>query len=493
MKKFLLSFVIVNILVLFLVSCKKTYTIRYLDYDDTLIKEEKVEDISSINKPTPKREGYVFLGFDDDLVENKDIETKARYTKEEEKEIDTTLFTCMDLPNRNKSIKQLYKKSLLLKDSREFDMDLAKLSFALSYSNYSVSKATDFFNELGFDNLYFNDFDNNSASSVKFVLAHKKLDDTNLISISSPGYDYNSEWANNFTIGDEGNHFGYTICVTNMIDKIIRYIASSYSDSNIRLWITGYSRGGGISNLLADTIMKEKYFGLKQSEIYTYTFEAPAPIIEENYVEYKNVFNIINSYDLVPNILNKYNFKRCGIDIDIYNDNYQNWLKKMDSNFPLGSFTVSNNYKNFKQFGNALFNCLYQKTANYSLQTRKDYYNKFEKSLSYLLENLCYDMSEFISYVPEYFRGVMDSVEDDYTKLLDVDKIYSIIKDICDHVGSSYDEKKLYDSTEVLYGVLQERSLNFAISILPSISNLSLAFELHSIETIYLMLQNYSI
>lgn len=119
-----------------------------------------------------------------------------------------------------------------------------------------------------------------------------------------------SEWQSNFDVGDynsynadwknKNHHKGFDIAA-NRITRIISAYCTAYKvdTSNICYWITGHSRGAGISNLLG------AYYADKGNETFTYTFAAPAALRDPSKATAKNskydsIFNVINKDDFVP-------------------------------------------------------------------------------------------------------------------------------------------------------------------------------------------------
>ena len=58
-----------------------TYTVRFLDYDNTLLKTEQIEENGNATPPsTPSREGYEFIGWDQNYINVKqNLDIYAQY------------------------------------------------------------------------------------------------------------------------------------------------------------------------------------------------------------------------------------------------------------------------------------------------------------------------------------------------------------------------------------------------------------------------------
>lgn len=131
------------------------------------------------------------------------------------------------------------------------------------------------------------------------------------------------EWQSNFDVGstaetprhnewtDGTNHRGFDITANRLNDQLKDYLDLYCSGTDIKLWITGHSRGGALANVLADKRIAAGY------TVYCYTFASPTTTVYggAHQSKYDCIFNIINEDDLVPQLpLSTWNFRRYGID-----------------------------------------------------------------------------------------------------------------------------------------------------------------------------------
>ena len=160
--------------------------------------------------------------------------------------------------------------------------------------------------------------------------------------VRSGGYFF--EWENNVFLGDGSKsdymHEGWYNAANRLIDFVGQYIKSLRRNNlleteQIKLWMSGFSRGGAITNLAAGLLdnklgvddSKTRYqiyegVNLKREDILTYTFEAPqgANVNSQTVAAprsdlYNNIFNIVNPNDIVPKVaMSQYGFTRFGID-----------------------------------------------------------------------------------------------------------------------------------------------------------------------------------
>lgn len=116
-----------------------------------------------------------------------------------------------------------------------------------------------------------------------------------------------SEWESNFDVGkstscgrvDEWvtaeNHMGFDI-TSNRILKMLKAYVEKYVDASYdsAYWITGHSRGAGISNLLGAYLVDEG------QTVYDYTFASPNTTTASDRGNYLGIYNLVNVDDFVP-------------------------------------------------------------------------------------------------------------------------------------------------------------------------------------------------
>jgi hypothetical protein len=185
-----------------------------------------------------------------------------------------------------------------------------------------------------------------------------------LVVIAVRGGGYEKEWGGNFEIGLGEVHSGFEKAKELVLDAFYEYI-NSYEiliklvNKKIKLWITGYSRGSAVANLIGATFDYEinktgklnGLFSMSKSDIYTYCFETPAPTKDKNSTNdiYKNIFCIVNPNDFVPKAVPEaWGYRRYGETYFIptpedFAGDYPNLEKKM-----LEKFTQLNKNKNEK-------------------------------------------------------------------------------------------------------------------------------------------------
>ena len=161
-----------------------------------------------------------------------------------------------------------------------------------------------------------------------------------------------AEWSSNFDVGadtaayysmigktrqemasewtDRANHKGFDVTATRVAEKVKTYI-SSYLDPTLErvFWITGHSRGAAIANVLG-----ARYEDAGETT-FVYTFASPGTTTKDETVtsQYRSIFNVINSDDLIPclPLSEGWGFRRYGQDRSIsVGDKYEDSTPRYD-------------------------------------------------------------------------------------------------------------------------------------------------------------------
>ena len=151
------------------------------------------------------------------------------------------------------------------------------------------------------------------------------------------GSGYGAEWSGNLHTGSGSAHTGFVAAARQLTEKIRGYVQASAKRQplgTLKLWMGGYSRAGGVTNLVAarlPAVLPQ----LEKKNTFVYTFAAPAALAAADCPELQqdfdnnhtasgslkknwsasNIFNIISSGDIVPHLLpEERSFHRNGND-----------------------------------------------------------------------------------------------------------------------------------------------------------------------------------
>ena len=480
MKKIML--LVFLILIFTTTSCEKNYTIIFKDYDDSIILKTNATSLDKIEYPDePTRDGYQFIRWDYDFIKlNKNVTTKALYIEDETFDFTYKLYGFLPSDNNYYLINETFKKSDFYRNANFFNSNLAMVSSSSAFINRRESDIKEYLDILGFDNYEFYGYGLNTKDNVTYCLAHKRIDDFDLIFVSSVGSHYGSEWSNNFLVGNTGNHLGFNNSSNKIYESLKNYMKNYESP---KLWMTGYSRGGGIINLLADKLLREKF---DSTNMFVYTFEAPRGILKKNYKEYNNVYNIYNSEDLIPNLIPEdLKFYRCGIDIDIKNANLEKLLNEFDPSIEAKSFKETNYFKNQKEFINCLLDVIINKKYEHSITTREKFHEYLEPAITYFLDILAHDVSKSTSTL----NNLVDSSS--YAQYLSEEGLYELLANLFDKLNVNYDTNELKIHSSSLYILIEERLADILKYFINGYQNFGLIADNHCTEAIYVLLKEY--
>ena len=237
-----------------------------------------------------------------------------------------------------------YDDELFLKSAKTYDENLSMLSFGASIATANKTRGDAFYNAAGFKDITTHDYDKTpTKDTMGYYLAHKTIDNYELVTVAFRGFEYGLEWANNFLIGKTGDHEGFATRGAEAYQDLQNYLAKYCANKTLKLWINGYSRAGALSQVLSSLILKGDKVNVTAENMFVYTFEAPAGLLEENAVAYENVHSIINDGDLVAAIPPaSYGLKRCGVEHQIYDINVATMMKEFDEKIEIPTFTEIN-------------------------------------------------------------------------------------------------------------------------------------------------------
>lgn len=266
------------------------------------------------------------------------IQQTDNYKKYNEQQINITYRADDEISKKHQFS---YSDEYFDKSSTEYNSKLAAISLGLSVSAFSTVESNNYYNanydcnrqaylqsaynSLGFKKVNFYNYDkalNNTENSVAFAIAQKTIksgahNNYILINLTLRGAGYGAEWASNVQTGNSYKHQGFNQAATQVFEELTTYINDiKKSNNNIILWISGYSRGGAVGNLVAHDLNNSDI--LKKDNIYVYTFASPncIKLSDEDNITDDNVFNITSPLDIVPNLpFNSWGYGKYGNNI----------------------------------------------------------------------------------------------------------------------------------------------------------------------------------
>ena len=155
--------------------------------------------------------------------------------------------------------------------------------------------------------------------SCAYAFGIKKLPDGSyLVPVTIRSHKYGGEWVSNAHVFDESCPdfpIGFKTAADKVYDALSGYISRpELSGKRIKIWISGFSRGGAIANLLGARLSLES--GIEKDNIFVYTFATPNTVRRSALVFTDNIFNIVSEIDAVPRMpLASWGYCRYGTDL----------------------------------------------------------------------------------------------------------------------------------------------------------------------------------
>ena len=490
-------------------SAQEKFTVTFDSDNGSSIITQKIEKGQKATKiDDPKKDSFDFLGwfnndtkFDFESTIESDLALKARWEKY------TEIEETFGLSGDPAKIKFKFNDSYLNNDSDKFNKDLAVFSYGSALASENKTKNNKYFNDLGFDTItYYGDVDS-EYEGVCYSIQHKTINDTDLIVLSIRGSGYKTEWSNNFDLGLSGNHHDFEECATKILPKLNSYIATNKTKTNLKLLLTGYSRGAGILNVLSDKIMKLENKLTADKNLYSYSFATPKGIAKGTEVKYSNVFNIVNEADIVTHVApTKYGFERCGTDINIYNEKIDEYVKTFDSSYELPQFrALTGSFSNETEVPEYLINKLMKYettdpvTSQYTLNTRQEFVERYQEHIGFVL-NTVFTIKDLTKtkIVTEVSKIAKENAFQLLTLIQSGDSLYNFIKPFLEEdKGALYDtefDTKLLNACTAVINVVQTSGAPLLLFALDPYNKVIMrAVYMHTQLMYYVLLTNYTV
>lgn len=371
--------------------------------------------------------------------------------------------------------------------------ELTKLSFAAAMAQSGLESKS-FYTQMGFSNVHV-EWATPSEDTIGYTFAQKKMNNDHLVAVTIRGFNYGSEWVNNLKMGSEGNHEGFEEKAKDVFSALKDYTSGLYNQ-HVKYWISGYSRGGGVANVLASLLMKpDSRIKTNQNDLYVYTYEAPRGLTEENAVKYPNVFNFVNDLDLVQMVAPaQYGLYRCGQDIIINeNKDIDASVSAFDPNITLPVFTPSDDYgTTHKEFVDYVMNTLLEPVEGYQeygLCTREDFAKRYQEPLGYTISLVFTLPSQTIDKIINTIKNM--GIWEMMSLISDELGFYNVIKPIFDEDGISYDDAKLKATSTSLCHLIQAKLILVLLALLDenSQANFTRTIYMHSPEVVWALIK----
>ena len=126
-----------------------------------------------------------------------------------------------------------------------------------------------FLQDMGFEDINAHTYDKKSTKdSIALAIARKKVDDLTVISLVVCGNNYGEKWASNVSIGNGTIPEGFSEAAGKALQELDAYLNRYPPEGKAKIWITGYSRGGAVADIVAARCTDSGRF----QDVYAYSF-----------------------------------------------------------------------------------------------------------------------------------------------------------------------------------------------------------------------------
>lgn len=203
-----------------------------------------------------------------------------------------------------------------------YDSRLASLGMCINIAmapSYELEKKSDglknFLSQLGFpkERMVVELLDSpTTKDGVGSLIASKVVGDETIMLVCLRGVGYGREFLGNFVVGETGDSQGFAKPAKRVLERIKAY-QKEYDIKSCKMFMTGYSRSGAITDLAAayiDEALDE--YHVEKKDFFAYTFEAPRASASAK--GYTNIHNVVDKRDLVPYLVFEgWGFERNGV------------------------------------------------------------------------------------------------------------------------------------------------------------------------------------
>lgn len=421
----------------------------------------------------------------------------------EENNLDAELIPYLNANKKdNYKIHLTYKNSYFLADAKEYNPELSELSFGAAATASTKDITTKFFRDCYFNDITPVGYDETpTVNSSAYTFAHRTINEKyELIAVSFRWYDYKQEWVNNFTIGKTGDHEGFTARANETLTALKTYISEHLGERKLKLWFSGYSRGGGIANVLSSLILRGNAINVKDSDMFVYTFEAPRGVSNANAVAYKNVHNIVNGGDIVQKFAPaEYNLTRCGIDHEVYSFYLSSLMDKFDPDVEIPEYVEATELEEAVLTDPDLVNYFLKKALTYevedepesSLKTREQFVDNYQPAVAYCI-GVVFTLSDSIKNeiaADISAKGVFEILG----ILSNGQSVFNYLKPFLDKDHYQYVETEMVNNLNIMLKFVLGPFMPVALMAVSNDykGNLTRMIDSHYPESVYCLLRNY--
>lgn len=182
-------------------------------------------------------------------------------------------------------------------DGGLFRSETALYAAALSMSASNGDMLKENLTELGYEDISLSSFEGGREDKIGMAVAIKEEHDGATVAvILRPTV--GREWYSNFEIGYGAEHAGFLKAAEYAEEKLSDRMFIRFPKNPPHFFVTGYSRGGAVANLLAKRLCDR--WGLDL--VRCYTFASPNTAITVRGARYSTIFNLVRDEDFFARV-----------------------------------------------------------------------------------------------------------------------------------------------------------------------------------------------
>lgn len=304
------------------------------------------------------KEDWVKIKITDNITEEVINSATIHYNCDPDEASETETENIIQIDFKGQSIDIKWSDDLFSHSTYEYDNNLAITALALSGSAESETpdEVKTVLRKMNFDeeSMVCNKYGESNPMQPAHVFATKEITvnckPKTLVCVTVRGSISKEDW----TITDpvDGVKLGFSKSASYLLDELVGYLVEYANFTQDRkedfiFLITGHSLGGAVASYLTELCISHNL--VLQDNVFAYTFAAPRYFTDIS-KQYKNLFEVINQWDIVPNLGYPGNFLGIGHDgvfvqfTPYDNENFANTLSKWFPDKKLNVFNKKYNH-----------------------------------------------------------------------------------------------------------------------------------------------------
>lgn len=182
-------------------------------------------------------------------------------------------------------------------DTAHFSPDAARIACALSMSASDEEMLRENLTVLGFGETAAFAFSDTNGDKAGLCLSSCVCGNTLRVIAVVRGTEQN-EWFSNFDVGYSSEHTGFAKAADFAELRLGDYVFTRAIGTDVRFFVTGYSRGGAVANILSKRLCDR--YGL--DNVSCYTFASPCTTVSRRVGRYGCIFNLVRGEDFFTRI-----------------------------------------------------------------------------------------------------------------------------------------------------------------------------------------------